>query len=151
MDDVTQAVERLRSDPTIEAILDHVCRDTAMGFAAVARVTDTRWVACQVLDKIEFGLQPGDELELKTTICNDIRGSGTAIFIDHVAADTDWRTHPIPALYGFQSYASVPIVLGDGRFFGTLCAIDPEPHDVSSPEVVAMMRGYAEQIAKLLV
>ena len=150
MDDVARTVERLRADPTIEAILDHVCKDTAMGFAAVARVTDTRWVACQVLDKIEFGLQPGDELELKTTICDDIRESGTAVFIDHVAADTDWRTHPTPALYGFQSYASVPIVLGDGRFFGTLCAIDPEPHDVSSPEVVAMMHRYAERIAELL-
>ena len=46
------------------AMLDEVCRLTGMGFAAVARVTSERWVACQVLDKIEFGLNPGDELKL---------------------------------------------------------------------------------------
>jgi GAF domain-containing protein len=27
-------------------------------------------------------------------------------------------------MYGFQSYISVPIYRSDGRFFGTLCAID---------------------------
>ena len=55
-DDI-EAVGRIAS---IETILDVVCRATGMGFAAVARVTDERWVACQVRDNIEFGLAPGD-------------------------------------------------------------------------------------------
>jgi hypothetical protein len=38
-----------------------------MGFAAVARVTEDRWVACSVLDEIDFGLKPGDELRVETT------------------------------------------------------------------------------------
>ena len=87
-----------------------------MGFAAIARVTEDRWIACQVMDKIEFGMAPGDELEVSTTICNDIRACGQAIVIDHVAADEAWRTHPTPILYGFESYASFPIILDDGSF-----------------------------------
>jgi hypothetical protein len=53
------AVSRVKAVPTI---LDVICRTTGMGFAAVARVTDDRWIACSVLDNIDFGLTPGGEL-----------------------------------------------------------------------------------------
>jgi hypothetical protein len=32
-----------------------------MGLAAVARVTDSHWIACSVLDEIDFGLTPVGE------------------------------------------------------------------------------------------
>jgi GAF domain-containing protein len=54
--------------------------------------------------------------------------------IDHVAEDQAYCGHPTPALYGFQRNISVPIVLADGAFFGTLCAIDPRPARVNTPE-----------------
>lgn len=150
MDDVEASVATLRDNAAVRAMLDQVCAVTAMGFAAVARVTDTRWVACQVLDKIEFGLHPGDELELKTTICDEIRLHGPAVVIDHVEADSNWRMHHTPVLYGFQSYISFPIVLADGSFFGTLCAIDPEPHKLDTPETVGLFERFARDIAALL-
>ena len=37
--------------------------------------------------------------------------------------DTTFAGHHTPAMYGFQSYISVPIILADGTFFGTLCAM----------------------------
>ncbi|GLI96332.1 MAG: GAF domain-containing protein [Pseudomonadota bacterium] len=134
----------------IRAILEDICRMTDMGFAAVARVTDTRWIACQLLDKIAFGLQPGDELEIQTTICNDIRQSGQRVVIDHVDADIQWQTHHTPIMYGFKSYASFPIFLPDGSFFGTLCAIDPHPRAVSGAKVIAAMEEYSKRIAQIL-
>ena len=137
-------------DDAIRAILNEVCQLTQMGFAAVARVTDQRWIAAQVLDRIEFGLNPGDELEIKTTICNDIREHGQAVVIDHVAGNPEWRTHPIPALYGFESYASLPITLDDGSFYGTLCAIDPKPRTVSAPATVAILRVLAGRAGEIL-
>lgn len=149
--DIDRDVGALRDLPQIAAILDEVCRLTKMGFAAVARVTDERWVACQVVDRIEFGLEPGDELVLKTTICDDIRASGKAVIIDHVGGDPDWRTHPTPMLYGFESYASFPITLDDGQFFGTLCAIDPEPRALRSPELIAVLERFAREIAGIVV
>src|ERR1700721_3493711 len=75
-----------QSDP-VASILEIVCRTTGMGFAAVARVTKERWVACAVRDEIAFGLLPGGELDVKTTICDEIRDSGRAGIIDHVAQD----------------------------------------------------------------
>lgn len=138
------------SDPAIRAILEDVCRITGMGFAAVARVTDTRWIAYQVLDRIDFGLDAGAELDLKTTICDEIRQSGDAVVIDHVSGNIDWRTHHTPMLYGFESYASFPVTLADGSFFGTLCAIDPYPRELSGLAVVGAMEALAKRVAVIL-
>ena len=92
------AMTDLGDDPEIRSILADVCALTGMGFAAVARVTEQRWIACQVEDKIEFGLNPGDELAIKQTICDEVRDCGQAIFIDDVTADPNWRMHSVPIL-----------------------------------------------------
>jgi GAF domain-containing protein len=149
-DALAREVAAQGDDDAIRAILEEVCRVTGMGFAAVARVTEERWIACQVLDRIEFGLDPGDELAIKETICNDIRECGEAIVIDHIGADPDWRTHPVPMLYGFESYASFPIILTDGSFYGTLCAIDPEPRALNAHETIATLMVCATRVAAIL-
>ena len=138
------AIGKIEAIPTI---LEVVCRTTGMGFAAVARVTEDRWIACSVKDDIAFGLEPGGELQVATTICHEIRQSGQPVVINNVAQDGAWCSHPTPALYGFQSYISMPITLRDGRFFGTLCAIDPRPNQLDSPEVIGMFRLFADLIA----
>src|ERR1700744_3361162 len=105
-----------------------------MGFSAIARVTEDRWITCSVRDEILFGLVPGSELKVETTICHEIRQSGDPVIIDHVALNPAFANHHTPAMYGFQSYISVPILRRDGTFFGTLCAIDPNPHRLETPE-----------------
>ncbi len=130
----------------VPRILEVVCRTTGMGFAAVARVTEDRWIACAVRDEIAFGLKPGGELAVETTICDEIRASGQAVIIDHVAEDAAFRGHKTPALYGFQSYISMPIFRA-GAFFGTLCAIDPKPARLKRSEIVAMFTLFADLIA----
>jgi GAF domain-containing protein len=131
----------------VATILDVVCRTTGMGFAAVARVTESRWIACNVVDNLRFGLQPGGELKVETTICNEIREHREPVIINNVAEDQVWCTHQTPKMYGFQSYISIPIVLPDGSFFGTLCAIDPKPRMLNTPAVVGMFKLFAELIA----
>lgn len=138
------AVHKIASVPTI---LDVVCRSTGMGFAAVARVTEDRWIACQVLDNIHFGLPPGGELKVETTLCHEIRQHRHVVAIDNVAEDTVYSDHHTPLMYGLQSYISVPIVLPDGSFFGTLCAIDPKPHAVNNPQIIGTFTLFAELIA----
>lgn len=138
------AVNRIGAVPSI---LDVVCRTTGMGFAAVARVTEDRWVICQVRDSINFGLKPGGELELRTTLCDEIRDSRVPIVIDEVTVDPLYSGHHTPAKYGFQSYISMPIILPDGKFFGTLCAIDPRPMQLKNPGTIGMFKLFAELIA----
>lgn len=147
----TSAIERdiaaVAGIDAITNILTVVCGLTGMGFAAVARVTDTTWTACAVRDEIGFGLKPGGELPLKTTLCDEIRDSRTPVVIDDVAADPVYAAHHTPATYGLQSYISFPIIRANGEMFGTLCAIDPQPHLVSAPGTLATFKLFAELIA----
>ena len=49
-------------------------------------------------------------------------------------------------MYGFQSYISMPILRKNGAFFGTLCAIDPRPAKLKTPQTVGMFRLFADLI-----
>jgi signal transduction histidine kinase len=140
-------IEAIGRIPIVATLLEIICRNTNMGFSAIARVTESKWVACAVRDGISFGLGSGEELELETTLCNDIRLSHEPIVIDHVAQDPKYVNHRTPLLYGFQSYISVPIFRKNGQFFGTLCAIDPKPNLVNRPETIGMFNLYADLIA----
>jgi signal transduction histidine kinase len=140
-------VEAVSAVAAIPTILDVVCRVTGMGFAVVARVTPDRWIVCSVRDEINFGLRPGGELKVETTICHEIRDNGEPVVINNVAEDPRYCGHPTPKMYGFQSYISMPIVMADGSFFGTLCAIDPKPRILATPEIVGLFKLFAELIA----
>jgi signal transduction histidine kinase len=141
-----QDVASVASLDVVPTILEVICRTTGLGFSAVARVTEDRWIACAVRDEIQFGLVPGGELRVETTICNEIRSSGNLVAIDSVAEDPAFRDHPTPLMYGFQSYISVPITLADGRFFGTLCGIDPRPMPLKTPQTLGMFKLFANLI-----
>ena len=109
MDHFSDDVSLINSIAAVPTILDVVCRTTGMGFAAVARVTDAQWLACSVLDQIQFGLKAGGELKIETTICHEVRQAREPVVIDHVAADERYCNHETPRMYGFQSYISMPI------------------------------------------
>ena len=144
--DVQDEVQAMQGVPAIPTILEVVCQTAGMGFAAVARVTEDRWIACQVRDNIGFGLGPGSELEVETTLCNEVRKYRDVIVIDNVAEDPVYSSHHTPKLYGLQSYISVPILLPDGRFFGTLCAIGSKPANPSNPQTLATIKLFADLI-----
>ncbi|GAA4298778.1 GAF domain-containing sensor histidine kinase [Nibribacter koreensis] len=140
-------LEAVKSIALVPTMLEVICQTTGMGFAAIARVTDERWIACSVRDEVGFGLLEGGELEIKTTLCNEIRDHRQPIVIDHVAEDATYKDHHTPKLYGLQSYISYPIILKSGEFFGTLCAIDAKPAKVSNTQVMGTFAMFAELLA----
>jgi hypothetical protein len=73
------AIDSIEAVPTI---LQVICSATQMGFAAVARVTEGRWVACSVVDRLEVGLRPGVELPVENTIDKEIRRSREGMIVD---------------------------------------------------------------------
>lgn len=138
------AIQRMTAVPSL---LEVVCRVTGMGLAAIARVTEDDWIACAVRDEIAYGLSPGDELPISTTICDEVRGHRRATVIEHVAEDPLFHDHPTPRRYGFQSYISVPILRADGGFFGTLFAIDMAPAKLANSSAVTTFNLFAQLIA----
>lgn len=150
MTDIVEEAVEFGDDQRLRDMLAQVCATTGMGFAAVARVTETRWIACQVLDRIDFGINPGDELKIAETICDEIRDSGEAVVFDDASTDIKWSRHPVPVIYGFRSYCSFPVYLDDGRFFGTLCAIDPNRRKVSDEVVMEMFTEFAREVGHII-
>lgn len=140
-------IDMIASITAVTSILGIVCRTTGVGFSAVSRVTEDRWIACAVRDEVGFGLLPGSELSIKSTFCDEIRSSGKLVVMDHASKDALFCNHPLPKMYGFESYISVPIVRPNGNFFGTLCALDPNPVQLNKIEIVSMFERFAELIA----
>lgn len=133
--------------PSVANILEVACEITGMGFAAIARVRANSWVACATKDKIGFGLGVGGELEIESTICNEIMEHHQVVAIDHVDNDPVYKDHHTPKIYGLQSYISVPIIRKNGDFFGTLCAIDRIPNEVNNTKVINTFTLFSELIA----
>lgn len=145
-DPLARDIAAVQAIDAVRRILDVICQVTGMGFSAVARVTETRWVACQVRDDVGLGLGPGGELQITETMCQQVRDTGQLVVFNSASADPVWSAHPVPAQYGIESYISMPIFTPDGAFFGTLCALDPKPSRIESPEQVEMIRIFAELI-----
>jgi signal transduction histidine kinase len=143
---ISQDIDLIGRIGAVPSLLKLICSNTGMGFAAVARVSDSSWTACAVEDHIGFGLAPGGQLELKTTLCFESRNLRAPIYFDHASQDPVYADHHTPRIYSIESYISVPIVRPDGRYFGNLCAIDPRPMSVSEPKTVAMFESFADLI-----
>lgn len=141
------AIGRISAVPSL---LKVICQNTGMGFAAVARVTDGTWTACAVEDTIQFGLKPGGQLKVETTLCSESRAARQPVVIDHASTDPVYFNHHTPRLYNIESYISVPIIHSNGEYFGNLCAIDPRPAQVSDARVVSMFTAFADLIARQL-
>lgn len=154
MDDLPEAIGRdlvaIGRISAVPSLLKIICAQTGMGFAAVARVTENNWTACAVQDDIQFGLAIGGQLDVNTTLCIEARAARRPVAFDRASSDPRYCDHPTTKLYRIESYISVPIVRVDGRYFGNLCAIDPQPHQVSDARTVAMFESFAQLIAHQL-
>jgi signal transduction histidine kinase len=78
------------------------------------------------------------------------RAALAPIFIEHASIDPKYHSHHTLKLYKLESYVTVPIVMADGRYFGNLCALDPDPALVAVPRVIAMFQHFAALIGSQL-
>ncbi|TFF06127.1 GAF domain-containing sensor histidine kinase [Pseudomonas sp. BCA14] len=131
----------------VPAMLKVICDATGLRFAAVARVTDDNWTACAVLDQLDYGVGVGSELDLTTTICHEIHRSHEAVVIDKASEDPIYRNHHTPRIYVFESYICVPVFRTDGRFFGTICALDPNPKALRGSPIQSTMESFARVLS----
>ncbi|NUY80464.1 GAF domain-containing protein [Flavobacterium sp. MAH-1] len=146
-DQIAKEVEEVAKLPIVQKILELIATTTGMRFVAMAKVTPSKWVALSVLDKLGYGVQPGDELELFDTLCSEVREFEKPVVIDYVDRDEHYKDHAIPKTFGFQSHISVPIIRGDENFYGTLCAVDPEPNDLKNEKTLSLFAFFADLIS----
>ncbi|NIJ68443.1 sensor histidine kinase [Xanthomonas sp. 60] len=126
--------------------LELACAVSGMRVALLGRVDATTYEAMHVLDRSGLGLSAGLKLDLATTFCRDVCARREPVAFGDHAVDAQLRDSPIPALYGFRSYISVPVVLGDGSVYGTLCTLDPAVREVTE-DMVRMITTLSGLVA----
>ena len=140
-------VALVQSIAAVPKIMRVISESTGLRFVCIARITDHTWTSCALLDRLGFGLLPGSELVLSSTLCDTVREQRASVFIDNVSTSALYHDHPTPKQYGFESYFSVPLYWQNGEFFGTLCGLDPAPNDLSTGKVIDSLHLYAELIS----
>ena len=118
--------------------LDLACALTGMRVALVAEVTDTSARSIQSIDSAGLGISSGMLLDVNKTFCKEVRASRSPVWFADALSHPDSQCSPIPGMYGFRSFLSVPLVLVDGSIFGTLCTLDPEPRPVDEERVQSL-------------
>jgi len=146
-EEIARDISAVQQFDALPTLLDVLCDITGMRFAAVARVTEGSWTACAVKDALGFGLPVGGQLPVETTLCLESKHLNEPIAINQASTDPRYCDHHTPRIYKIESYVSVPIVLKSGKYFGNLCAIDPEPADVNNPKVIGIFTRFASIIA----
>jgi signal transduction histidine kinase len=107
-------------------------------------------LACAVHDAIAFGLKVGEELDLATTLCREVRESRQPLVIEHASQEPQFRDHPVPKLYNFESYIAVPVFRNDGSYFGTVCALHDKPVKLHGTSALPMMKLFADLLSMQL-
>lgn len=64
---ISDDIEAIESLESVDKILEILKKVTGLRIALIARVTESSWTACSVVDDAGFGLKRGDQLELATT------------------------------------------------------------------------------------
>jgi signal transduction histidine kinase len=126
-------------------ILRTLCDITDLRYSVVARLTEESWTACAIYDNMNFGLSPGDGLELRTTYCNTIREQSAPLLVRHASREPEFQNHPALKHYAVESYIGVPLYRENGEYFGVLCALDTEPKSISEKNI-----GIFTLMAKLI-
>lgn len=134
----------------VPTILEAVAELTGLGFVGIARVTPSSWHACATLDKLGYGLEPGSELDIATTLCHEVQHTRCAVIIDSVSASEQYRDHHTPKIYGFESYFSIPLYRPSGEYFGSLCGLDPQRAELNKKATRNTLMLFADLISRQL-
>lgn len=115
----------------------------------VTRTEGDDWIVLASQDR-GYGVEPGQVFRWSDSYCSRmVDGDGPNIAPDasKLAAYVD---APINGQLTIGAYIGLPLVRGNGDFFGTLCAVDPEPQPVSICEELPLIRHHARLLNTIL-
>jgi signal transduction histidine kinase len=148
-EDTARAIAALARIDAVPTLLKVMCEITDLRLAAVARAAGGTWTALAIRDGLGLGLAPGERLRFLENVGFEDQALLAPVVIERAGGDPDPRT-PHSAMHGFESFISVPIILGNGRYFGSLCALDTNAIEVREPRMMSMFKEFAVLIASQL-
>jgi len=138
----------LARTPTIDGALESVRDLLGMDISYVTRHTAQEQIFVRLRgDGSSFGVGEDTRLPLDQTFCQAILEGR----LPHLMTDTQEHEAalalPVTEAAGVGSYASVPVLLSDGRLYGTLCCADHERSPQLGERDLRFMRVLARMVA----
>lgn len=130
------------NDPVLDAICEATRRLLGCPIAHVSVVEeDHQWYKSVV--GIELGDMPKEHSFCTHTIMSD-----DPLVVPDLSKEPRFAEHPMVAEGGPQArfYAGVPLVLSSGYRFGSLCALDLEPHEMPSQGEIELLRDLSRAV-----
>jgi GAF domain-containing protein len=139
------------SDPTTEAI-EHMLRDVRealqMDVAFVSQFSEDRLVFRAVEGDAEsFGWREGESFPIEESYCKRVLDGRIPQVVPDAKREDATKDLRVTSEADMGSYAAVPLVLSDGRLYGTLCCVSHEP----DPWLRERDLGVMERTARWLV
>ncbi len=145
----TQASRHDGASAAIHRILELAREQLGMDVAYVAELTDTSQVLRVVVgDASSFGVAGGATMPLEATYCSRMVAGRVPNAVPDTGAEPELASLPITAAAQIGSYLGVPLELGDGRVYGTLCAVSHDPTPELAERHVELMRFLAGLIVE---
>lgn len=113
------------------------------------RIEGEHWIVLQAADR-GYAIQPGHVFRWADSFCfRMVRGEGPRI-APRSRDIPAYVSAPIDQLVQIGAYIGVPLGREDGKLFGTLCAIDPEPQPDTIVEMLPIVELYAQLLSTIL-
>jgi len=130
-------------------VLSFLHQRIGMDLWMVSRADNEDWVVLAAEDH-GYGVQEGDVFRWADTFCSRmVRDEGPRVaprVADVPAYAALPFTHPLPV----GAYVGVPLCDAEGRLFGTLCGLNPEPMPASLVQEQPMVEVLADMLSGLL-
>lgn len=135
----------LTFDEACARVLDFLSEHVPMGAWAVTCRIDGRQVFLHVRDRA-YGLRDGHWSVWSESLCQHVVDADGPVIVPDATAVPRYADAAVARELPVGAYAGVPVLDGEGRVFGTLCGLDPQPQ----PPEVARHAQVLELMATLL-
>lgn len=127
------------------AVIDYLHRTIGFDLWMVTRTNGDQWVVLQSEDD-NGKVEPGHVFRWTDSFCSRmVQGLGPTIAPDAQAIPA-YAAAPVNEQLEIGAYIGLPLMRADGSLFGTLCAVDREPH----PETLRAHKPTLDLLASLL-
>jgi len=142
------------SDPTpgpIEYMLRDVRRALQMDVAFVSQFSEDQLVFRAIEGDAEsFGWQEGESFPIDESYCKRVLDGRIPQVVPDAKGEDATKDLRVTSEADIGSYCAVPLVLSDGRLYGTLCCLSHEPDPWLRERDLGLMEGMARWLVEQL-
>jgi GAF domain-containing protein len=136
---------------TIEQLLSTVREAMEMDVAFVSEVTEDRLVFRALVGDYEsFGVREGESFPVDASYCKRVLDGSLPNVVPDARSEDLTKDLWVTTEADIGSYVAVPVILPDGRPYGTLCCVSHKTDPRLRERDLGLMEGVARELSRQL-